>query len=69
MPLYGNVEAALVMVAEIANAAAFDCALSTLALAEKTLDEQKDRSLRRPRASYEFEIKRLRELIEQEMRE
>ncbi|MDR0378602.1 MAG: tetratricopeptide repeat protein [Candidatus Accumulibacter sp.] len=67
IPLYADVEAALMMVAEIANAEAFDCALSTLALAEETLNRQKNRSLRRPRKSYEFEIGRLREIIDQEM--
>ena len=66
IPLYADVEAALMMVAEIASAGFLDCARSTLALAEKTLDGQKDRSLRRPRKSYESEMKRLHEIIDQE---
>ncbi|MDR0379596.1 MAG: tetratricopeptide repeat protein [Candidatus Accumulibacter sp.] len=65
--LYADVEAALMMVAEIANAKVFDCALSTLALAEEILNRQSDYSLRRPRENYEFEIRRLHEIIDQEM--
>jgi tetratricopeptide (TPR) repeat protein len=64
--LYADVEPALMMVAEIASAQAFDCALETLALAKKALDQQADRSLRRSRESYESEIIRLREIIDQE---
>jgi hypothetical protein len=66
VPLYADVEAVLMMVAELASANVFDCALDTLTLAEKILETQKDRSLRRPRQSYESEIKRLRETIDQE---
>jgi tetratricopeptide (TPR) repeat protein len=69
VPLYGDVEAVLMMVAEIASAGVFDCALTTLTLAEKMFDQQRDRSLRRPRARYEIEIKRLREIIEQKRRQ
>ncbi|MDR3299855.1 MAG: hypothetical protein LBU43_07620 [Candidatus Accumulibacter sp.] len=68
VPLYANVEAVMMMVAELASASVFDCALDTLTLAEKILETQKDRSLHRPRQSYESEIKRLREIIDQEKR-
>jgi tetratricopeptide (TPR) repeat protein len=66
--LYNDVEAALMMVAEIASARGFDCASTVLALAQENLERQSDRSLRRPRQSYEFEIKRLREIIDEEKR-
>ncbi|MDR2111999.1 MAG: tetratricopeptide repeat protein [Candidatus Accumulibacter sp.] len=67
IPLYADVDLALVMVAEIASAKDFDCALSLLALTEKALERQKDRSLHQPRASYASEIQRIREVIEQDI--
>jgi tetratricopeptide (TPR) repeat protein len=69
IPLYNDIDLALEMVAEIATAKDLGCALSLLALAEKALERQKDRSLPRSRASYTADIKRIREIIEQEMRE
>jgi tetratricopeptide (TPR) repeat protein len=66
IPLYADVESALVMVGEIVSAGAWECASSTLALTEKILSEQKDGSLRWPRENHEFEIKRLREIIDRE---
>jgi hypothetical protein len=68
VPLYADIEATMMMVAEIANAGVFDCALTVLSLSKKILDGQKDRSLRRPRESYESEIKRIRKIIEEEKR-
>jgi hypothetical protein len=69
IPLYRDIDLALLMVAEVATAKVFDCALNLLALAEKALERQKDHSLPQTRASYATDIKRLREIIEQDMRE
>jgi tetratricopeptide (TPR) repeat protein len=63
---YAEVDAALMMVAEIASAGAYDCALDTLALAEETLKTERDLSMRRPRKSYETDVVRLREIITSE---
>ena len=67
--LYADIEVSLLVIAQIASAGLFDCASTTLTLAEKMFDQQRDRSLRRPRARYEIEIKRLREIIEQKRRQ
>ncbi|MDR2613936.1 MAG: tetratricopeptide repeat protein [Candidatus Accumulibacter sp.] len=68
IPLYTDIELAFLMVAEIASARDFDCALTLLTLAEKALYRQKKHSLHQSREGYESEIKRLREIIDQEKR-
>jgi tetratricopeptide (TPR) repeat protein len=67
--IYGDVDLALLMVAEIATAKKFACALDLMTLAEKALERQKDRSLSQPRASYKADMKRIRETIEEDMRQ
>jgi tetratricopeptide (TPR) repeat protein len=69
IPLYKNIDLALLMVADIATAREFDCALRLMTLAEKTLEQQKDRSLSQTRAFYASEIKRIRGVIEEDMRQ
>ena len=64
--LYAEVESLMNMVAEIGSAEAFDCAQTALDMTEKILQQQKDRGLRRPRKTYESEIKRIRGIIEEE---
>jgi tetratricopeptide (TPR) repeat protein len=67
--LGADVDLALVMAAEIATARDFDCALKLLTLSEKALERKKDRSLHQTRASYIADMKRIRETIEQDMRQ
>ncbi|MDR0441655.1 MAG: tetratricopeptide repeat protein [Candidatus Accumulibacter sp.] len=69
IPLYEDIDLALLMVAEIATARKFDCALHLMTLAEKALERQKDRSLSQTRAFYAADIKRIRETIEEDMRQ
>lgn len=57
---YGDVETALMMVAELASAKQYALALDLLGVAQAILARQGDRSLRRSRLSYEKDIEILR---------
>lgn len=65
--LYSDVEAALMMVAEVATAGVYDCALQRIDQAESILQGRSELSLKRPRSSYEMEIARLRDIIHGEI--
>jgi tetratricopeptide (TPR) repeat protein len=67
IPLYRDIDLALLMVGEIATAGEFACALRLMVLAEEALEWQEDRSLSRARVFYVSEIKRIRGVIEGEM--
>lgn len=63
MSLYADVEAGLMMAAEMASCGYREHALVLLGEARTLLDEQDDSTLRRPRDSYEMEIERLEAIL------
>jgi hypothetical protein len=66
LPLYNDVGAGLMMVAETASYRAYDCATVLLDESEQIMRRQSDNSLRRSREMYEKEIHHLRGLIKED---
>ncbi|OEY93528.1 hypothetical protein BJD20_05040 [Acinetobacter proteolyticus] len=64
---YNDVEAGMMMVAELGSAKYYDEALILLGKVEKIYRRQDTKTLKRTQREYDFEIKRLREVLQQKL--